>query len=119
MAHDAEVSLVQPFFDPGFLRAMGESAPRRGFVSRAAALELHFGDVLPPRVVERTTKAVFDELHGGRASQAFVQAWDGRGVNPAWVDVEALRREWLSPRPDYRSLTPLNAAWLATEGPDA
>jgi asparagine synthase (glutamine-hydrolysing) len=113
------VSLVQPFFDPGFLRAMGESAPRRGFPSRAAALELHFGDVLPPRVVERTTKAVFDELHGGRASQAFVQAWDGRGVNPAWVDVEALRREWLSPRPDYRSLTALNAAWLATEGPDA
>jgi asparagine synthase (glutamine-hydrolysing) len=119
MAHDAEVSLVQPFFDPGFLRAMGESAPRRGFPSRAAALELHFGDVLPPPVVERTTKAVFDELHGGRASQAFAQAWDGRGVNPAWVDVEALRREWLSPRPDYRSLTALNAAWLATEGPDA
>lgn len=114
MARDAEVSLVQPFFDPRFLRAMGESAPRRGFPSRAAAMELHFRDVLPPKILERTTKAVFDELHGGRASRAFAEVWDGRGLDPALVDVEALRQEWLSPRPDYRSLTPLNAAWLAS-----
>lgn len=119
MARDAEVSLVQPFFDPGFIRAVGESAPRRGFPSRAAAMELHFGDLLPPPVIERTTKAVFDELHGGRPSRAFAQAWDGRGLDPAWVDVEALRRVWLSPRPDYRSLTALNAAWLATRVAEA
>jgi asparagine synthase (glutamine-hydrolysing) len=114
MARDAEVSLVQPFFDPGFIRAVGESAQRRGFPSRAAAMELHFGDVLPAQVIERTTKAVFDELHGGRVSRAFAQGWDGGGLDPAWVEVEALRREWLSPRPNYRSLTALNAAWLAS-----
>jgi asparagine synthase (glutamine-hydrolysing) len=119
MARDADVSLVQPFFDPGFIRAVGESAPRRGFPSRAAAMELHFGDVLPPQVIERTTKAVFDELHGGRVSRAFAQGWDGGGLDPAWVDVEELRREWLSPRPNYRSLTALNAAWLASEGHQA
>lgn len=119
MAQDAEVSLVQPFFDPGFIRAVGESAPRRGFPSRAVAMEVHFGDLLPPPVIERTTKAVFDELHGGRPSRAFAQAWDGSGVDPAWVDVEALRREWLSPRPNYRSLTALNAAWLAFRGAEA
>lgn len=114
LARDAEVSLVQPFFDPGFIRAVGESAPRRGFPSRGAAMELHFGDVLPPQIVQRPTKAEFDELHGGRESRAFAQAWDGRGLDPAWVDVEALRREWLSPRPEYRSLTALNAAWLTS-----
>jgi asparagine synthase (glutamine-hydrolysing) len=76
-------------------------------------MEFHFGDVLPPQVTQRTTKAVFDELQGGQESRAFAQAWDGRGLDPAWVDVEALRREWLSPRPEYRSLTALNAAWLA------
>jgi asparagine synthase (glutamine-hydrolysing) len=114
MARDADVSLVQPFFDPGFIRALKESAPRRGFTSRAAAMQLHFGDVLSPRVVERTTKAVFDEVQGGRASRAFAETWDGSGLDTAWVDPEALRREWLSPRPKYRSLTALNAAWLAS-----
>lgn len=117
MARDADVSLVQPFFDQRFLRALGESAPRRGFPSRAAAMELHFGDVLSPKIVERTTKAVFDELHGGRESRAFAEGWDGRGLDPALVDPEALRAEWLKPRPEYRSLTALNAAWLASENP--
>ncbi len=114
LARDEEVSLIQPFFNPGFIRVLGESAPRGGFPSRAAAMELHFGDVMPPQIVQRTTKAVFDELHGGRETRAFAQAWNGRGLDPAWVDVEALRREWLSPRPQYRSLTALNAAWLAS-----
>lgn len=115
-ARDADVTLVQPFFDAGFIRAVGESAPRLGFPSRAAAMELHFGDVLAPKMLERTTKAVFDELHGGRSSRAFAETWDGRGVDPAWVDPEALRREWLSPCPEYRSLNALNAAWLASRG---
>lgn len=115
LARDAEVSVVQPFLDPGFIRAVGESAPRQGFPSRAAVMELHFGDVLPPQIVQRTTKAEFDELQGGTETRAFAQAWDGRGLDPTWVDVEALRGEWLSPRPAYRSLTALNAAWLASE----
>jgi asparagine synthase (glutamine-hydrolysing) len=118
-ARDADVTLVQPFFDAGFIRAVGESAPRWGFPSRAAAMALHFSDVLPPQVIERTTKAVFDELHGGRPSRAFAEKWDGRGLDPTWVDAEALRREWLSTRPDYRSLTALNAAWLASREAEA
>jgi asparagine synthase (glutamine-hydrolysing) len=114
MARDAEVSLVQPFFDPRFIRAVGKSAPQRGFPSRAAAMKLHFGDVLPPEVVERTTKALFVDLHAGRESRAFAETWDGRGLDPEWVDVQVLRREWLSPRPSFHSLTALNAAWLAS-----
>ena len=113
MAEDAEVSLVQPFFDSRFIRALGESAPRLGFPSRATAMQIHFGDVLPPQIAERRTKAVFDELHGGRSCREFARLWDGRGLDPALVDVEVLRREWLSERPAYRSLTALNAAWLA------
>lgn len=114
MARDARVSLVQPFFDARFIRAIGESAPRRGFPSRAAAMELHFGDVLPPGSAERTTKAVFDELHAGPCSRAFARGWDGGDLDPALVDAEMLRAEWLKPRPQYRSLTALNAAWLAS-----
>jgi len=116
MARDADVSLVQPFFDLRFLRAMGESAPRLGFPSRATALQLHFGDVLPPKLLERTTKAVFDELHGGQWTREFAQAWDGSGLDPALIEPEVLRAEWLKPQPEYRSGTALNAAWLATHG---
>lgn len=114
MARDAGVVLAQPFFEPRFIGAIGASAPRRGFESRAAAMALHFGDVLPPKMLERETKAVFDELHGGRSSRAFAKTWDGSGLDPAMVDVELLREEWLSPRPAYWSLTALNAAWLAS-----
>jgi asparagine synthase (glutamine-hydrolysing) len=113
MARTARVSIVQPFFDLRCIRAIGESAPPKGFASRADAMALHFGDVLPPRMLDRTTKAVFDELHGGRWTRAFAEAWDGSGLDTTLVDAERLREEWLSPRPAYRSLTALNAAWLA------
>jgi asparagine synthase (glutamine-hydrolysing) len=113
MARDADVSLVQPFFDHRFIRAVGESAPRRGFQSRATAMKQHFGDLLPARVAERTTKAGFYELHSGPRSRTFAGAWRGDGFDPALIDPEMLRREWLSKRPDFRSLTALNAAWLA------
>jgi asparagine synthase (glutamine-hydrolysing) len=113
LARDAGVCLVQPFFDAEFLQALGASAPRRGFSSRADAMRLHFGDVLPPEVAERPTKAVFDELHGGRHMRAFAASWNGDGLDPAMVDPDALRAEWSKPRPEYRSLTALNAAWLA------
>jgi hypothetical protein len=78
-------------------------------------MQIHFGDVLPPEVAERPTKAVFDELHGGRRIREFAQAWNGEGIDGRLVDVEALRQEWLAPRPEYHSLTALNAAWLASE----
>lgn len=116
MARDAEVSLVQPFCDPRFIHTAGEAAPRRGFPSRSAAMEFHFGDILPRPIIERTTKAGFDELFSGQPIRAFAESWDGGGLDPAGVDAQALRREWLSPRPDYRSLTALNAAWLASRG---
>ena len=114
LARDSDVTLVQPFFDPRFIRAIGASAPQKGWPSRATATALHFGDVLPPGVAERRDKAVFDELHAGEVSRTFARSWDGRGLDHDLIDPEALRKEWLSPLPDYRSLTPLNAAWLAT-----
>jgi asparagine synthase (glutamine-hydrolysing) len=114
LARDAEVTLVQPFFDPAFLRALVASTPRHGFPSRAAAMRLHFGDVLPLEVAERPTKAVFDELHGGREAHAFAAAWNGEGLDAGLVDPEALRAEWSKPSPEYRSLTALNAAWVAS-----
>ncbi|HYO46955.1 MAG TPA: asparagine synthase-related protein [Gemmatimonadota bacterium] len=117
LAEEADAGLSQPFFDPRFLRAVAQAAPR-GFPTRSAAMEAHFGDLLPQRVVERSTKARFTDVLWGPDSRAFAERWDGTGLDPALVDPNALRLEWSKPRPDFRSLTPLQAAWLASESQD-
>lgn len=113
LARDAAVNLVEPFFDPAFVRAVRDDAPPQGYGSRATPMKRYFGDLLPPHVTERSTKAVFTEVFAGERTRRFAREWDGRGLDPELVDPEALRRTWLSEVPDLRSLVPLQAAWLA------
>jgi asparagine synthetase B (glutamine-hydrolysing) len=113
MADDAGALLVQPFLDPRVAAAVLAAAPPDGFRDRTHAMDALFGDVLPPEVVLRSTKAAFTEIFWGPEVEAFSRAWDGTGLDPAFVDADLLRRRWLSPRPDFRSLTPMQAAWLA------
>lgn len=113
MAEDSGARLVQPFFDPAYVRAVAAAAPREGYLHRRAAMEANFGDVLPARLLGRSTKAVFTEAFWGPRSRRFAREWRGGGLDPSLVDAEAVRREWLSPVPDLRSLVPLQAAWLA------
>ena len=42
-------------------------------------------------------------------------AWSGRGLDETLVDPEALRREWLSEVPDFRTSLLLQSAWLADQ----
>jgi asparagine synthetase B (glutamine-hydrolysing) len=116
LANDAGARLVQPFLDPGFVRAMAAFAPREGFPSRTAALEALFRDLLPAEVTSRSTKALFTDVLWGPASRAFAADWDGSGVDESLVSPAELRRVWLSPRPDFRSVTALQGAWLAAQG---
>lgn len=113
MAADSGVRLVQPFFDPGYVRAVAAAAPREGYLDRRAAMEANFGDVLPARLLGRSTKAVFTEVFWGPRSRRFAREWGGEGLDQSLVDPEAVRREWLATVPDVRSLVPLQAAWLA------
>lgn len=113
-ARDADCALVEPLLDRRFVVAVGGNAPRRGYESRAAALEAHFGDLLPRATITRSTKASFTEVFWGPASRAFAARWDGAGLDAGLVDAQALRREWSKPTPDFRSVTALQAAWLAT-----
>lgn len=112
-ADDAGTTLVEPFFDPRYVRAVGHHAPWEGWGSRSEAMRVHFGRLLPDEVIERTDKAVFTEVSSGTSSRAFADAWDGTGVDPMLVDVEAVRLEWRSERPSMQSLTMLQAAFLA------
>jgi asparagine synthase (glutamine-hydrolysing) len=114
-ARDAGVLLVEPFLEPRVAHAVVQEAPPAGFASRSEAVERLFGDLLPPQLTARTTKATFTTVPWGPAARAFAADWDGSGLDPDLVDADALRAEWLRERPDFRSLTPLQCVWLAAQ----
>lgn len=114
-AQDCGVRLMEPFYDPRFIRAMGRAAPHDGYVNRTAALDAQFSDILPPEVLRRGTKAVFTEVAWGPGARAFGGSWDGRGVDEAIVDPERLAEEWAKERPNARSLGSLHHAWLMSQ----
>ena len=114
LTHDADVDLVEPFFEPRFLQALHAGTPEAGFRNRNAAMEHFFGDLLPQALAQRTTKAVFTESFWGADSREFAKRWNGSGLDPSIVDIEVLRNHWLLPKPDMRSATAIQAAWLAS-----
>lgn len=115
MAAEVGTRLVQPFADPRFVRAVAAAAPPQGHTSRAEAIRSYFGELLPPQVVVRATKASFTGILWGPEGRALASEWDGAGLDPGLVDAAALKRTWFSgPHPDFRSLTALQAAWLGS-----
>lgn len=112
-ARDAGTALHQPFLNHHFVRAAARSTSRFGPTSRTSSMTTYFGDLLPKEALRRSTKATFTEVLFGPHSQAFAAEWEGEGLDHALVDPHELRRAWLHPeRPDFRSFTPLQAAWL-------
>ncbi|MGH9102971.1 MAG: asparagine synthase-related protein, partial [Acidimicrobiales bacterium] len=109
-----DVSVLHPFADPGVLTAMAAQAGAAGFGGRTEAMRALFGDLLPPAVVDRPTKAVFDGVLLNRYSMEFAQSWRGDGVDSSLVDPERLRRSWLEGPFDIRTLPAMQAAWLST-----
>jgi asparagine synthase (glutamine-hydrolysing) len=111
-AEEAGALLCEPFFDFRFHRVAVATTPPGGYPSRNDALATLFGDLLPPRSLHRMSKAVFTEVFWGPDSRDFAERWDGGGLDPGIIDPDALREQWARPRPDLRSITPLQAAWL-------
>lgn len=114
LAADVDVGVVHPFLDRRFVRAVAALSPRRRFTDRTAAMHELFADLLPRGVIEREEKASFDGAFWSAPSRAFAAEWAGQGVDAELVDVDALRAEWASPRPDPRSFTLAQSAWLAS-----
>lgn len=114
-ARDAGSALVEPFLDPRFFEAARSAALPHGFPDRGAALDNFFSGLLPDSVVRRSTKASFTEVFWGPRSRRFASGWDGAGLDESLVDPDALRREWAKRKPDFRSATPLQASWLASD----
>ncbi len=113
-----DVQVAHPFMEPTFLGAVAGALWRTGFPSRAAAMDLLFGEALPQAVRQRSSKAAFFAPFVNRHSRAFIRSWDGTGVDETLVDVQALRACWDEARVDARSYALLQSAWLAA-GTDA
>jgi hypothetical protein len=79
-------------------------------------MRILFGDLLPEKLLSRPSKAAFNAAVWGPGVRVFAADWGGEGVDERWVDAAALRREWLSERPDFGTALLLHAAWLAASG---
>ena len=104
-----------PLLDPGFVGALARAGGHGGWGGRTAIMDALARDLLPANVVGRTSKAYFNRVFFGEESRAFAAAWSGRGLDETLVDPEALRREWLSEVPDFRTALLLQSAWLADQ----
>jgi asparagine synthase (glutamine-hydrolysing) len=113
LAADEGAQVSHPFLDARFLGAL---TPGGGNVDRGAAMSALFGELLPPGVLTRATKASFDRVFFTRHSREFASGWDGTGADTRYVDVARLRATWASPTPVPQSFMQLQAAWLAASG---
>jgi len=109
---DVDALLVQPLADPGFLAALAHSGRSNGIGDRTDVMRSLFASVLPDALLARPDKARFGRAFRGGESAAFIDAWQGDGVDADLVDPEILKREWQSGVIDERSTLLLQSAWL-------
>lgn len=117
IAAEHDVRCQDPLMDASFLAAFAASGPGFGYSTRTSAMSALFGDLLPPAVLARTSKAQFNRAYFGERARDFAQQWDGAGVDSGLVDSERLRAHWLCEQPDIASFTLLHVAWLAAQKP--
>jgi asparagine synthetase B (glutamine-hydrolysing) len=108
-----------PLCDKEFLIAIAAERSQLGFRNRTVAMESLFGDLLPPSLLSRTSKGLFNTAAWQRHARDFVAQWDGSGVDESIIDIDALRAVWSDERPDPRSFSLLHGAWLAQNGRSA
>lgn len=116
LAEDVDVMRIDPLLNAGFLDAVCREGGRKGFVDRTAASRHLFGAVLPDSVLSRSTKARFNRAVFGEQSRAFVEQWDGTGVDTDLVDVQRLRDEWAADAPHALTFPLLQSCWLSAHG---
>jgi asparagine synthase (glutamine-hydrolysing) len=117
VAHEVGVHLVHPLMEPAFVEAVATWGGPFGPVGRSDTMVRLFSDVLPERVLRRVGKATFNATAVNRHSREFLAGWDGVGLDPALVDVDALRARWAQPAPLPATLALLQQAWLSTQSP--
>ncbi|HWB57025.1 MAG TPA: asparagine synthase-related protein [Gaiellaceae bacterium] len=115
LAADAGARIAHPLADPGFVDALAGLPRDSRYRNRDDAMRTLFPELLPPELLARPDKAAFGQVAWGPHSRAFAAGWDGSGLDPDLVDLDALRRAWPEAERDGRLLTVLQAAWLAAD----
>jgi asparagine synthase (glutamine-hydrolysing) len=108
---DLGVTVSNPFVEPTVLAELVRAGGAAGYPSRTAAMHALVGDLLPPAVLERSTKAAFTTPVFGPETRAFAERWDGSGVDHDLVDPHALRGAWMAPQPNMNTILLLHTAW--------
>jgi hypothetical protein len=113
------VRYVHPFFDQEFLAALGVFGGGLGFPSRTATMHALFSGLLPDELNAREDKVYFNNafIHG--YSRAFLDTWDGTGLDTDLIDSDALREVWSQPVIHGGTFQLMHAAWLATHASDS
>jgi asparagine synthase (glutamine-hydrolysing) len=116
IAADTGTLFVHPLLDPATIDALARAGGWRGFGDRATTLRALFGDLLPRELLERPTKAHFDEVFWGSETRAFARRVlvDGRLACSELLDRRRLTEAWSSARPPAVTLLLLQASWLAS-----
>lgn len=115
MAAGSEVLALHPLADGHFLSELAAARRWRGYPDRTAAMAALFGNMLPPEVVTRSTKARFDQAFLHSHTREFLAGWTGTGVDASLVDVEALRVAWSTGVAPSATNLLLHTAWLASQ----
>ena len=104
--------IAHPLADPALLGALSSAWPWRGPVDRTDVMQAVVGDLLPQQIVARDDKAILASVFLGERAKAFIERWDGSGVDVEWVDRDALRDVWARRYPYVGSFNLLHQAWL-------
>ena len=104
--------IVHPLAEPSVLGSLASAWPGRGPIDRTEVMQATVGDLLPSAIVERDGKAILASVFMGPRSRAFIERWDGSGVDDQWVDAQALREVWARRYPYVGSFNLLHQAWL-------
>lgn len=110
------ICYLHPLLDPRFVQAAGAKNRFIGYATRKLAMEAVFGELLPAGLLARESKAVFLAAHIREKTRAFIQRWEGTGVDYTIVDARKLAETWKSEKPHAASLALLQQAWLYEAG---
>lgn len=109
LAADHDVAIAHPLTDRRFVFASTQLASRRGIFERTELMQALFGGVLPAALLERRSKAAFDEIFWSDHSRRFAPAAVSWLQGCDTVDRDGLESVWRSPVPDPHSLLLLQA----------
>lgn len=111
LATEHQVTYSHPLLGARFVDAVAKEGGRTGWLSRTEALQRLVGDLLPPQVVRRTSKARFNSLAFGPGARQFIDGWDGQGLPEGLVNADALRAAWSVEAPSASTLLLLQHCW--------